>query len=289
MPRFAALILACAVLAGHAEAQAPRRLDELLAKSGAYAQLGLFEKLIQAGMDQAASEAAAQGKRSTFTPEDRARIRAIVSSCYSPQRMRQEIRASIGKSITAADETQVLAWLNTDLGKRVAALDVQHMEMQILTDPRQFAREVDAARKGLTQTRVDLLRRLGSALSMGETTARTVTSIFTSILIGATTAMNENVADAASVKANLEARQHLIAHSARQGAVANYALEFKSLDDGELEQFVSFVETPAGLKYSDALAAAIEASVTRASGEFGRQVGELGKQRAEARKASGSK
>jgi hypothetical protein len=68
--------------------------------------------------------------------------------------------------------------------------------------------------------------------------------------------------------------------------VARCAHQYKSLEDEDLERFVNFVESPAGLKYSDATAAALEQAISHASLDFGRQFGEISKDRMKSRSSS---
>lgn len=278
--RWLAAVAACAVLVASAS-----RTDELMQKSGLNAQIGQFEKLVLRGVEEGIADSVNNRRGKDLTAEERTQLRSIVSTSFNPQKLRGEVRASLAKSLSPADEGTVLAWLDTDLGRRIAALDVKYAEITVTMPERQLVSQVQDARKGLTETRVALLKRLGSALAMGEASTRTVTSILTSIMYGVMSSMDLSVADVDLIKRGLEARRDNIAHAMRQGAVARYAHQYKSLDDEDLERFVNFVESPVGLKYSDATAAALEQAISAASRDFGRQFGEIAKQRKERKPA----
>ena len=276
--RWMAAAAACVALAASGA-----RTDELMQKSGLNAQIAQFEKLVLRGVEEGIADSVQNRRGKDLTAEERAQLRSVVSSSFNTQRLRGEVRASLGKTLSPADEAAVLAWLDTDLGRRIAAIDVKYAEITVTMPERQLVGQVSDARKGLTETRVALLRRLGSALALGEASTRTITSILTSIMYGVMSSLDLSVADVDLIKRGLEARRDNIAHAMRQGAVARYAHQYKSLEDEALERFVNFVESPTGLKYSDATAAALEQAISHAALDFGRQFGEISK----ARKQSG--
>jgi len=278
--RWVAAAAACVVFSASAA-----RTDELMQKSGLNAQIGQFEKLVLRGVEEGIADSVQNRRGKDLTPDERAQLRSIVSSSFNAQRLRGEVRASLGKTLSPADEAAVLTWLDTDLGRRIAAIDVKYAEITVTMPERQLVSQVADARKGLTEERVALLRRLGSALALGEASTRTVTNILTSIMYGVMSSLDLSVADVDLIKRGLEARRDNIAHAMRQGAVARYAHQYKALEDDDLERFVNFVESPAGLKFYDATAAALEQAISQASRDFGKQFGDIAKQRKERKPA----
>ncbi|APV48574.1 hypothetical protein BWI17_02050 [Betaproteobacteria bacterium GR16-43] len=279
VPRLAALALATVIIAGQAHAQAPRRVDELMQKSGMNSLLVQLEKAILTEMERAAETTVDLGIGRPLTADDRTRLAATVSSSFNAARMKQEVKASLQKSMTAPDENVVLAWLDTDFGRRIVATDTSYHAATMSMPQQQYYDDVMRARKGITQDRADLLKRLGSALSEGEANARMRTNMTASVFFGVMSAMDMSVNEIELAKKTLEARRGVMAHAARQGAVARFAHQYQALDDSQLEKLVTFAESPAGLRYYDAMEAALEGSITRASLDFGRQYAEFDKAR----------
>ena len=83
------------------------RTDELMQKSGLNAQIAQFEKLVLRGVEEGIADSVNNRRGKDITAEERAQLRSVVSSSFNTQRLRGEVRASLGKTLSPADEAAV--------------------------------------------------------------------------------------------------------------------------------------------------------------------------------------
>jgi hypothetical protein len=100
------------------------------------------------GVEEGIADSVQNRRGKDLTAEERAQLRSVVSSSYNPQRLRGEVRASLGKTLSPADEAVVLAWLDTDLGRRIAAIDVKYAEITVTMPERQLVGQVQGRKEG---------------------------------------------------------------------------------------------------------------------------------------------
>lgn len=139
-----------------AQAQAPpgeAALDELMHQSGLWTQLPQFEATVREGF------AAELGKLHQRNDEVAEKVRKAVAAAYSGDRLRATVRRELGARLSAEDVAAVLAWLGTDLGVRITALEERAGE------PEQEALRKEAEEKLLAETPAERVGEMKSTTS----------------------------------------------------------------------------------------------------------------------------
>jgi hypothetical protein len=266
MKTLIAALIACAGLASPGLGAAADPVDELMQKSGLWKQIGEFEPTMQAGIAQSQPG----GK-----PLDEDALRALrraAAAGYAPERMRAAVRAQMARELAPRDIREVMAWLSTDLGRRITAAEEKASE------PAQAQRLADAGARMLAKmprSRRALLERLVTATRAAEFNASLLIDTTVGVMRGIelVTPQDGDNPGAEEVIAGIEARKPALIEAMRAESAAAFAVAYESLRDADLRKYVRFAESPLGGRYHDVTSRALESALADGAQEMGRQLG----------------
>lgn len=239
-------------------------LDELMHKSGLWTQLPQFEDTVMDGF------AEAMAKHGEAADEATDKVRKAVAAAYSGDRLRASVQRELGAAMSAAEVAGTLGWLDSELGRRITALEERAGE------PEQQALQDAAAPKLLAETppeRVLQIRKLLAALRFGESMAAIV--LHTSEGIARGLAVEDPAAGEAALdqlRATMEGKRAEIAQSIEEESVATFAFIYRNLTEPELASYLAFIESPVGQRYQLASLAAVDKALAEAAESLGRML-----------------
>ena len=233
-------------------------IDDLMHRSGLWQQLagiaGTFQKGVDLALEQKTLPDAATA----------ARIREVFGTAYGADRLRPAVARGLSETLSAEDAEAALAWLNTDLGKRITTLEEQASE----DTPPDRAAEIGAA---LAPGRRALIERLLKALHAGDVLATVLINMTYGLARGVELASpSGRTGQADAVRSMLESGRAQLAARAERELLGSNAVTYGPLTDAELERYVVFAESPAGGRYHAASSIALEQALSAASIEAGR-------------------
>jgi hypothetical protein len=258
-----ALLLPWAAAAAVTDAAA---LDALMRASGLWKQLGELAPQMAAGAEASRAQDKAEG-RSPVSDAEFARMKREMARAYSPERMRARVAAELGRSLDDADLPAVMAWLESPLGRRLTRLE-EAESAEPLTPDRDAQLKRFAA--SLPEARMARLKRLAAATSAGDAGASMMINVVVGIAHGA--ALASPARDTAAVEAlrrRLNEQRAAIVEAATRTALRQYAHAYRDVPDADLDAYLAFVESPAGLRYHDAAMVALDKAMAQGSYEFG--------------------
>ncbi len=253
--------------AGTLAAQSPptdAALDELMHVSGLWEQLPQFETMVREGF------AEAMAKNHERADDAAAKVLEAVAAAYSGDRLRATVRRELATALTAEDVAGIVAWLGTDLGVRITALEGRAGE------PEQQALLKAEAPKLLADTppaRVEQIQELLRALRWGESMASIL--IHTSEGITRGLAVEDPAAAAAALaqlQATMGAQRAAMAQALEKESVATFVFIYRNLTEPELAGYLEFIESPLGQHYQAATLAAIDKTLAEAAESLGRML-----------------
>jgi hypothetical protein len=246
-----------------------RKLDELMHKSGMWKQIAQMEPLVQMGIAQAHERE--RGKPGGLDDFGLARIKAAAASAFDANRLRREFAAQMASELSLADEREVLAWLSTGLGKRFTALEEESGELDAVM---KRDKEGHAYFATLPAARVERFKRLAKAVRIGESGAGIMINTTVGIAYGFALATPPgDTSGAEALKRQLESQRTRMVAAMEASSVEDFAFIYRDVADADLERYIAFTETPAGRNYAAASLRALDKILTRASLEFGAQLG----------------
>ena len=211
-----------------------RALDHLLERSGLKGQL----ETLSAGVR-------AQFLRGPLRDEDRITIDRIVLAHFNAEVLYARMALELAHDVDAAKLAEALAWYDSPLGRRVAAVELAATRLAG-EHGADLAPEADRPSPG----RVALVERLDAGLGASETTVDITIAVVRSLV--------EAIQPALPPLANLSrsqldeqlavARNRTLAVF-KPAYIAGMVVAYQSLSDAELAEYLKFVESEAGRWY----------------------------------------
>jgi hypothetical protein len=261
----ARIVLAAVACAWLGAAAAAEPIDVLMIQSGLHKQIGEFEPSVQAGISQP------QAGRKPLDESAMRNLRRAVAIGYAPDRMRATVRQYIVRELPPREIDEVLAWLASDTGKRITAIEEKASEpaeaLKMMEGGRKVLEGIDAPRRALIERMLTATRAADFNASV---MINTTVAVLRGIELAAPDAPESSEAD--KLIARLRERRPEIVAAMKGDAAAGFAYLYAPLSDAEVEQYVRFAESDAGTKYHDVTGRAIEIALTEGAQEMGRQL-----------------
>ena len=263
------IFIAWLQLLGHAPsalAVADAQADEFMRKSGLWQQLAEVEAGVQQGITQSDTELR------RLNDEQLQRLRDAARTAYGAERLRTAMRTELAISLPAVETEEALQFLATDLGKRVAALEEAAATPENSNHIEMIAADAAAT---LEPTRKQLIERMVKATRVAEVAASIMINQQMGVMRGfAVYAGHPDSASKEDEKAQLNRYRDQMIALLGPRMVAHSAVIYGPLSDDDLAKYVAFLESPAGVKTSNAVGAALDKVLGVAAFELGRRIGD---------------
>ena len=228
-----------------AETQA---LDHLLERSGLRVQLESLSAGVRVQFLRG---------RSRLSGQDRLTIDQIVSERFAAEALYARISREFAPHLDAAKMAKALAWYDSPLGKRITGLELAALVFD--GGPRAAA---DLENDRPSPRRLALIERLDAGGGASETTVDVTMAIVRSLTrafqpaLPAVRRLNPGQLEEELVRARNRTREQI-----RAACLVSMLLAYRTLSDRELEQYVQFVESEAGLWYMSVMNSTLSIAV----------------------------
>lgn len=239
----------------------PAQVDELMHKSGLWTQLQEIQPAFTQGIDDVG------GHMGKGTASLVSAVQTAFAAACAPDRLRASVAKQLRSLLATEDVDATLAWLNSDLGKRITALEEENSTSEAF---RERLASAPARIKALSPERRALYDRLSQAIHAGDVGATILINVNAGIVRGLSAAIPDyRGSSAEDVRAQMEARRPQFAAVMEQQQVAFFTMSYASLSDEELERYIAFAESPVGGRYQAATVTALDKALTEAATEAG--------------------
>lgn len=244
-----ASLLALLLAAGTAAAAGltDESLNKLLDLSGMNKQISAFPEMMAAGVDQAQAQAAA-AKRTEMSADDFKALKTALSDAFQPGPILQTTGAAIKKKVSEADAQQVIAWFESDLGKKVTQAEVDTASPAARQDMIQNAQALMA-----DKARMDFARKLDKLLHATEATLAFQEQAATAMYSAVTKQQHPDQ------PLDIKALQQQIHGAIEQGrpnvemaTALTFAYTYRNMDMDSLKQYRKFLERASTRRFNDA-------------------------------------
>lgn len=266
MPRWlgAAAVALAALCCPAVQAQIePAAAERLMRNSGLWEQLGITAAGARAGI-----EAAARSQLTPLNGEEVQRLLKATDGALEAGTLRAAVREALAARVKPAHLGAIEAWLQSELGRRITALEVaasrpdRDSDRVIRSGIKRLA-EAPEARQKLIESLVDSTRVAEAIADMTMHVAVAVQRGVAGVQAGAQ-------APPVSVLRERFAAQRVSMLQAYRGmAQALFAEMYQGLADAELTQYLEFVRSEAGAQFVDASMQATEHALLQAAEQLG--------------------
>lgn len=235
-------------------------IKDLMRLSGLEQQIRQIPSQVVLGFDR-------QGR--TLPMEQHTALRRALADGFDSSRMERQVFQELQSGLRPEVLEHTLAWLRSDLGRKVTTLEEATGGAKAMEELPAFAQQLQKTRPA--QDRLQLVRRLDIAANSTEL----MLDITESILLSTASAYDATLPAAQRVGLDRIRVQISQQRSSWRPQVQNQLAvtmlyTYRSLSSKELEAYVTFLETEHGLEYSSqasaALKNALDLSIHRVSG-----------------------
>lgn len=261
----AVLFTSCALAAGAPE----RRVEELMRESGLWAQVGQFEGLMKLGVRNAAAQA--QPGAGKLDAKQHAQLERAIEIAFAPDAVRQSVAADLARLVSVEDEVELLGWLRSDLGRRITRLEEEGTEPAAVE---RAMHESPALLAAASAQRRSLYDRLATATKAGKSGADMELHLMSGVAYGVVAASRfPDARVLEKIAKGFEAQRAALEDAMLRQTLGQYAYIYQQVSDADLERYIEVVESPAGMRFTDATIAAVDRALKRGAIEVGERFG----------------
>jgi len=263
-PYAAALCIGLA--AQPALAQSQEALDTaqlLVVRSGLAVQLRGVVAQMKSGMES---------QRGKASDELVLKLVEAAEEAFRPELLQDAIARDIARRLQVEDMKAALAWLETDLGRRITLAE----EVASNTDDEAIARYMQGLKeKRPTAARVSLINDIIEATYAEDLALRSMKAMALGVALGMdSTLPRERRLGMARIEKEVNAAlpKEKLKQELRATMAANCLYAYRELRDDDLRRYIEFLRSPAGKRYSDEMTQAFMDELVRASVRLGQLV-----------------
>ena len=261
-----AAALCIALAAQPALAQSPEALDTaqlLVVRSGLAVQLRGVVAQMKSGMEQ---------QRGKASDELVLKLVEAAEEAFRPALLQDAIARDVARRLQVEDMKAALAWLGTDLGRRITLAE----EAASNTDDEAIARYMRGLKeKRPTAARVSLINDIVEATYAEDLALRSMKAMALGVALGMdSTLPRERRLGMARIEKEVNAAlpKEKLKQELRAMMAANCLYAYRELRDDDLRRYIEFLRSPAGKRYSDEMTQAFMDELVRASVRLGQLV-----------------
>lgn len=256
-----ASMLAMLVFAGVASAKGVSEdsLNKLLTLSGIEKQVKELPEAMKAGVEQAKARAAQQ-PGSKLSPQDFDEIEAALGNAFQPDALLKSTADGIRKKVSEADAKQLIAWYESDLGKKITQAETDAASTESQQDMVAHAQELMA-----DKPRVAFARKLAKMLHATDDAVKFREDGALAMYAAMSAKMNPGqTVDLKTFKARLEGALNQARTNIDTVVTLGYVYAYRNLDMASLKKYGKFQERPATRRFNDGARTGLMAGLDQA-------------------------
>ena len=259
--------VALALVLSHAAATAaiaPEAAQDLMKKSGMWAQLDSLGAQVRGGM---ASSLPNDGDPQAEAMKTRMLVCA--DTAYGADALRATAVDAVAGALQPADVSDLTAWYDSALGRKVAGME--QASTAEVADPQERLRRGDAAQEKASAARKASLQAILVETRSVDIMADTVIEMAIAVRTGmASTDPSMTPSALGDVKAELSGKRPQLVQRYTQLALPAYAFTYASLGDDDLKRYADYLAAPAAKAYNDGAVRGVARALTDGSVKLGR-------------------
>jgi Uncharacterized protein conserved in bacteria (DUF2059) len=249
--------------------------DKLLMVSGIHDMVAQFPGLLRLRMEQARQRDKIFHTHPGMSDEDYQEMENTMVDAFKPADIMRAIGKQVSASVSEQDAEKMLAWYDSDLGKKISKAEDESSTPEAYRDMARSAKSLLADKQ-----RVAFAIKLDNLLHMTDMSMHFQVNAAVAMLVAFSTRKNEHrpanqKAFRKRISAGLEKERYKI----RRGVILSTVYTYRKIDKDSLEKYGAFLKTPAALRFNEALMAGMDTGLTQAIDRMARSLETLFKQK----------
>jgi hypothetical protein len=246
-------------------------LEELYIKSGMEKQYTDISAVLKEGFDQGLKSDTDANKMPLSVS---LAIRDSIDTSFSSELVKADILESFKIRLSDKEIKRILKWLDSSTGRKCTELEEAGSTPGNLEKRMEF--EKNLKNNPIPETRVKLIRKLNKATNGTEAAV----SIAEGMQIALMTAVNLSMPEEKRMpypmmKNEIEERKPMIRAILEPEVITGFIYTYRTLTDSELEEYIDFLSSGVGRKYSSASVEGLKKSLENGSMKWGRAIAEI--------------
>ena len=201
-------------------------------------------------------------------------LNQIAEVVYDAQNLKKTFLDFFENELTIIEAKQILNWLDSPVGLKCTKAEEVYTETTKMSEYNAFV--IKLKKNPPMEKRTKIAERFIRANDMIDRSVDLLTNMQLAQTIALVYALApENEETLLLAKKRIEEAKPRIRRNLEIIMVSRILFIYQDITDSELEQYIDFLETPIGTKYTNISSDAYDVAFTRASYEFGEKVGEL--------------
>ena len=264
------LLLVCALPAG-SQVDSNRLVQELFAKSGLDQLVEQLPMIVQQGMHQAFAQDPNLQRIPTRTVRE---IMDAAADAYEAQKLRNIMLGSFAGKMDEAEIKSVIRWLDSPTGVKCTDLEKNSLNPEALQGLGRFAEEIQKK-----PPRPERLKLIGELDRATKATATSV-EIFINSNLAVATAISlslpqETPMPLAEIRKKFETGRAAIENALQEQTRISLLYTYRSLSDGEIQEYIDMADSPAGRKFNAVGIEAFQKAMVEGGMDFGQAVAKV--------------
>jgi hypothetical protein len=250
---------------------------KIMEQSGMNDQIRQLPLLLSAELSQA---------KDKVPPELFSALEQETVKVWDPEKILKEISRQVENRLDIKTMQEILGWLESDLGKKITAIEKDHTTPEGIRGMKESAALLDKA--PASKKRQDLVQRFIEASHSVKTNVDMKISMTMAILTAINSTLpEEKKTDINKIKEQIEGLRPKIEEETRRAVTQENLYIYRTLKDEEFQPYVEFSESKSGRFYHEVTFEAFKDAMQKASLDFGKALGDLFKKSSAKRGISG--
>ncbi len=271
LPAAQAQPAAPAVTTATAKTATQAAASSLMKAYGLWDQLSGIAQQVQTGFETEAANSA-----NPPSPAEQQRLAGAIHSAYEADRLRAQAQSTLAKLLLPQHVAPLQAWYASALGQKIKQLEVAAAAdtrgTQVVVQEGATALAQATPQRQAAVKRMVVVTRAAESL----TTLTIGTALAVQQGIAAATAANFSATDAKQARAELEqqlgSQRPRIEAMFAQMSAGLFCAQYVTLTDAEMTQFMAFLQSPAGLHFTEIGMQALEDALVQAADFLGQSL-----------------
>ena len=240
--------------------------EQLMRKSGMWMQVASLGPQMRSGLAAGAKQGA-----SAIKPAELQGLLAAADSIFAAEPMRRSALRVISRSVDPTYLPALNSWFDSALGRNLVKLEEAANASNL--DPAKVARDGNALLAAMAPAKRALLQEMSAVMRAPE--------LVTTIMINTTLAIQQGIASVSpgapgpsrqELRAMMEAQRPQMLQAFGVLILATFASTYTSISLDQMQQYLTFLKSPAGQHYAAVEVLAYEAALVEAATELGKTV-----------------
>lgn len=222
-------------------------LNKLMDLSGTNRQVAMIPQAVQGGFNAGIQGTQESDQKLPLSKQDIKELKAAIADAFQVDPLLQATAAAIRKNVSEADAKQVLAWLESDVGRKITQAEVDATNDQASGNVMNDARALMADKE-----RVEIARQMDKLLHATDEQIELMVQMETTMAVVVSKRMNPDQAvDEAAIRKRAAAGINRA--NIEQAVVLDFVYAYRNIDIPSLKKYVDVMGQPPMRHFNDSL------------------------------------